>query len=835
MARARADRYPSARELAEDLRRFQTGQLVSAHDYSLGERFGRWLRRYRAALAVALVALAALAVTAVISITRVLSARNRADAQRAVAEERRLAAEAAEHKATDRGDELVLSEARRVLDEDPTRTLAWLKNLSPGTSRWREARFLAADAWSRGVPRLLPGHSGGIEQAVFTADSKRLLTVENDSGDLRFWDLAGGPPRRVPGTIWTAGPPRSRVGLLEWTTWAVSPDASVVAFASKTSVQLWTGGPAALTLAGGHTPVAISPDGSQLAYAAVDGVRLRPLAGGAERVLPLHEPPLLELAFSPDGRHLVGMSDGAPARLLAWRLSDGHATVQAIGNVTTSMLAFHPDGNRVAVGDSRGRVVVWHLGEDRLEELGHFPTAVLDYHVEFTPDGKQLLAGGEHGFWLHFGLAGQGVNDRSTVPFLADSLSPDGTLLALADLQSELIRLVNLDGDEQRVLRRSGGLRAVQFSPDGRWLLGFGSGSMAELWSLRSPAERLLPQPERGWQLAELPDGKTLAVLEAHGALELWDGEAPAHRLGVAGDATMLAVSRDGRWLATAGDAGVQLWPVAGGPARMLTSEKTSELIGFSAGDAALLTLSEDASLKAWPVAGGAARAVCGGAGVAARLSPDGTQVAVWEVNFLSGIARTPSPIVSLCSLATGQVTPLDGHRGMSWAAAFSPDGQLLATGAHDDTVRIWDLTRHTSQVLAAPSTHNLAFVDRGHLATGSDDNLRIWDLATGTARVLAPRSFVADRSPDGSRLLTRNDEWAYSLWDTSSWRSRRLLPSPMMDAVLVGEHAAAGMADKGVHLYRDDLPEGAEALQRWLATASNARIGPDGALIATP
>ena len=48
-------RYPTARELAEDLRRFQTGQLVSAHRYSPGELVRRWVRQHRAAVTVAAV------------------------------------------------------------------------------------------------------------------------------------------------------------------------------------------------------------------------------------------------------------------------------------------------------------------------------------------------------------------------------------------------------------------------------------------------------------------------------------------------------------------------------------------------------------------------------------------------------------------------------------------------------------------------------------------------------------------------------------------------------------------------------------------------------------
>jgi serine/threonine protein kinase len=60
MAADAAARYPSARELAADLRRFQTGQLVSAHRYSSRELLRRFVARHRAALAVAGVLSAAL-------------------------------------------------------------------------------------------------------------------------------------------------------------------------------------------------------------------------------------------------------------------------------------------------------------------------------------------------------------------------------------------------------------------------------------------------------------------------------------------------------------------------------------------------------------------------------------------------------------------------------------------------------------------------------------------------------------------------------------------------------------------------------------------------------
>jgi tetratricopeptide (TPR) repeat protein len=89
MAREKVDRYPSARELAADLRRFQTGQLVGAHRYSARQLFVRWARRHRATLAVAVGAVVVLAIGATLAIRNIVAERTRADALRVVAEDDR--------------------------------------------------------------------------------------------------------------------------------------------------------------------------------------------------------------------------------------------------------------------------------------------------------------------------------------------------------------------------------------------------------------------------------------------------------------------------------------------------------------------------------------------------------------------------------------------------------------------------------------------------------------------------------------------------------------------------------------------------------------------------
>ncbi len=89
MARDAADRFPTAKELAAELRKFQTGQLVGSHRYSLGQLLKRWIRKYRATLAVAAAAAIALAVVGAISVRNVVHARAVAERQRTIADEQR--------------------------------------------------------------------------------------------------------------------------------------------------------------------------------------------------------------------------------------------------------------------------------------------------------------------------------------------------------------------------------------------------------------------------------------------------------------------------------------------------------------------------------------------------------------------------------------------------------------------------------------------------------------------------------------------------------------------------------------------------------------------------
>jgi tetratricopeptide (TPR) repeat protein len=197
MARDPGARYPTARQLAEDLRRFQTGQLVGAHRYTLGQLLRRWIRRNRGVVAVAAAATAILLVVSGVALARIVREKRAAEAELAVAEQHRAAAEdLASFMVFDLKDklepigrlELLEAVARKAVDSytgEPGERHAHvqaLQNLGdvffsegdePGAvARYQEALALAASDEDRAALHLAIGQSvrrtdsGNSEQEV---------------------------------------------------------------------------------------------------------------------------------------------------------------------------------------------------------------------------------------------------------------------------------------------------------------------------------------------------------------------------------------------------------------------------------------------------------------------------------------------------------------------------------------------------------------------------------------------------------------------------------------------------------------------------------------------
>jgi WD40 repeat protein/tRNA A-37 threonylcarbamoyl transferase component Bud32 len=709
MARRREERYPSANEFVEDLKRFQTGQLVAAHRAAPREAAGRWVRRYALALIVLAALLTAAAVMGAWHLARVEEARDRAEREAAVAR-------AAEAEATTRADELVLLEARASLARDPTASVAWLKRLSAGFEGWSDARGVALEAALRGVARLLPGPSADVSAMAASPDGRSLVTGGADRA-ARLWDTTSGAtrvlaehPRELTAVAYAPGGDRVATACLDGVVRVLRlPGGEVTAYPSHND---------------GALSVAFSPDGSRLASTGGDGALVvRDLATGAAATHREHARRAVAVAFSPDGRRVA--STGEDGALLVHDLDTGSARPIARRDGTARVLAFAPGGREIALAGRDGA-------------------------IELLPvDGGAPRVLGQHG-----------------AAVLALAVSAEGGALASAGADGRVVAW-ELASGARRELLGPAAVRAIAFSPDGARLYTRGAGDALRAYPVDSGERVFSSGAAESRALAFFHTGARLAIGNAAGELRVVDvaGGAPraleGHAIGVFG----VEVSPDERLLASGGaDKLARVWDAENGRLVASLAHPDGVLgVSFSEDGTRLATACADGVVRAWPARGGEPVVVTkhGGPAYDVAFLPGGRVAsASWDKTV-----RVTDP-------STGESRVLAGHGDAVVALAPSPDGATLATASDDHTLRLWDLRSgearslpvHASRVLA------VAFARDGRtiVSTGVDQAVRMLRADTGAPdgerHLDAPGLDVA-LSADGRWIAASDAGRAVRVW----------------------------------------------------------------------
>jgi len=467
-----ADRYATARELAEDLRRFTTGKLVARHSYSRGELIRRWVRRYRAAVVVVAATLTVLGIVSAIGVRRLANERDRAHEDAALAT-------TALREAEDRSDSLVLHQADRALANDPSHAIAWLQRLSArGLARPR-ARELADQAAGRGIAFELAGPRGDLEHLV-VVDPASAYTASHD-GHVWRWQLSA----------WRGDDLEGHAGPIE--AFALSADGFWLATGgADRAVRVWNLDKVESRILAGHTGavrgVAFSPDGNTVASTSEDGTLwLWTASTGAGLAVVRDAQPLGPVVWSLDGKRLwTGTHDG---RVLEYDVTAGKLVAAPLRphTATLRVLVLSPDGTRLASGGADGASFVWSIADRRPRRLGTHADAVSD--LVWSPDGKRLVtAGGDALVQVHDFAAGKTYSLEGGGSGVRDlAISHDGFWVAAAGIDGK-VRLWPIAGGAPRTLAgHRAPVTAVAFTPDGAKLLSASEDDRLRLWPLAPP------------------------------------------------------------------------------------------------------------------------------------------------------------------------------------------------------------------------------------------------------------------------------------------------------------------------------------------------------------
>jgi WD40 repeat protein/serine/threonine protein kinase len=736
MAKEPAERYATAKELADELRRFLEDKPIRARRVGLGQRAVLWARRRPAEAA--LVAVGSLAALALLVGTAwsVFWYGPQLRKERAAA----ATSEYFQH----------MAQANTAWRDGNMGRLEQLLDTCPVEHRdhW-EWRYLKRQCHRELLK--LEGHTAPLFEIQYSRDGKYLVSASLDN-TLKLWGTTTGQALRqfVGHTNSVTGVALNPVdgnqlASASWDgtvrIWDATSGREIRSFALEPNLPLWD--------------IKYSPDGNRLAATCGDGsVRIWDLETGEPIVWPNEPMPnvIRRLAFSPDGKWLAAPGVGFKVDL--FRISTGQA-IPLVGHRDMALgVAFSPDGKHVATGSFDRTVRIWELatGETVSVLRGHEGVV---WGLAFSPGGDQLASASSDPSVKLWDWKNE-VELRTlrchggTVHDVA--FSPDGARLATAshDLTVKLWDLA--DNPEARILTgHAGPVHGIAFHPAGKVIASAGQDKTIKLWDVATGAPRTL---NGGHDAAVLcvafsPGGEILASGDKKGIVRFWDTASGRMSGALAddhgGEVSGLAFRPDGEHLAVAGkDGGVWIWQVKSSVkvGTFRDHERIVTTLAYSPDGRFLASGSADRRVIVHDTTGRVIFAnedhSCWVHGVA--YSPDGRYFST--ATGISPEVPTPSRLVSVSGDGTlnlfdtttyEKVRDINAHGADVWSIAFSPDGARLASASIDRTIKLWDVMSGKEVLLLrghAGGVLGVAFSPDGNLlaSSGRDGTVRIWD-----------------------------------------------------------------------------------------------------------
>jgi WD40 repeat protein len=735
LAKEPGKRYATARDLADDLRRFLANEPIAAQPPSAFYRWRKFAGRNKALVGGAATTAAALLLGTIFSVSVAVGEarqRNLADANAVRADTNVRQVEAARQEVLREAYQARLAAAQAVLEGHDVATATRHLQLAPPELRRWEWHHLQSCLDDSLAVFERPGH---LMRGLFDPAGVRAVSLEDRRVSL--WNVVTGAYLRVladdgPSKVFShatpAGPRfflaypgelrlvdltgrrRQSFALPDGDTAravASSPDGQRIAVVVDT-LRLALFNVASGTLLGDTNILvnfspAFSPDATRIAVGTGSEVWLYPNAATLDRVgrLQGHTHEVNALAVRPSGDRLLTGSRDETMR--QWDLATGQCVDMRLtrqGGVNA--VAYSPDGCWIASGGTNGTVGLWAATGGDAVALLHGHQQVVE-EVVFSRDGKQLVSSDAHGSVRCWDVTRQRdprVLAGHTSYVYPVACSPDGRWIASAGWD-HVIRLWDAaTGEAVGELPCDGSyIATLAVSPDGRCLVSWGNDCQLRLWDLDTGkllASRLAgdaPADRAGWpyRWAISPDGALLAMGDREPGVHLWDlATLERHRtLPLAGEhLRLVAFCPDGRRLAAGGDdPGVTVLDVATGQVQVVLHGHTQRVqaIAFSRDGRRLVAAGLDQTVRLWDAETAEPLKEMRGHTeevFAAVFHPDGDRIAT---------AGRDRAIHIWDAVSGDELIRLHGHTNYVFSLAFTPDGRTLVSGSRDGTVRLWD------------------------------------------------------------------------------------------------------------------------------------------------
>jgi WD40 repeat protein len=706
-----ARRYPSALAVAEELHRFLSECPILARPVGPVEKVWRWGRRNRA-LSTALVCSG---LVALLAVGGVLTQWRRAEASERLTRLNLYAADMiAASYAIERGD---LGLGQRLLELHRPRS-------GEPDLRGFEWHYLWPKCKGEHIATL-EGHKWIVTCTAYSPDGRHLLSGSQD-GTVRIWDLVEpGPGEVVPahdGAVWTA---------------QFTPEGDrFVTGGSDGKVHLW--------------------DFKSRRVLRTFPGRMVLLLPGKTRMVVVDS----ELVYwTPEG----------PITLWDYEANQMLLSLPSMGKG----VAVSPDGATLAVAHREGKVSLWSIETGTL-----LNTLVADSHVwtpACSPTGTQLAAGSFRAAYVwNLAAVGPPIKLEHPLTVWATAFSPDGKLLATAS-SDRALRF--WDTETFRLSRTARGhadeVWCVAFNGKGDSVATGGKDQSVRLWTNAPNSDTAAIRHTTFERPQFSPDGRYL-VTQVRGdegtQSFLWRMGASDQPVRIPRP-TVLGFAWDGRRLVGLDAArremtlrSIEALPTAEAIRLEMGSDDGPFLhTGLSPDGKHVFTLSASGRGYVFQVPTGRRQADFDwpipkrtGSGNltirSAAISPGGQHFAV---------STEQSTEVQLFEIRAGKELRLSGHRDFVSGLAFSPDGEVVATGSVDATIKLWRVSDGhllTTLVGHMEEATDVAFSPDGRTlaSVGFHSKVIFWHMPT--YRELAAFDFPEAGfhlifSPDGSKL----------------------------------------------------------------------------------